>query len=114
MLPDEYYRELDQLTQLHENSIDRLACARVLDRNAFEDYRRGVAAFVQTSQRHSVVSKRALQLINSAITYCQCNAEFSSDQDFIDDFGRYMARVFYCIIGGEDIDDRQAGVPRII
>ena len=114
MPTDEYYRELDQLSKLHKDAIERLACAGVLDRNAFEEYRNAAAAFVKTSQSHSLVSKRALQLINSAITYCQCNAEYSSDQVFIDDFGRYMAHVFYCIIGDEDLDDRQAGIPRII
>jgi hypothetical protein len=114
MLPDSYYQEIDSLTEMHESSVGRLACAGVIDREAFASYREGVTRFVKVSRQHSVVSKRGLQIINSAITYCQCNAEFTEDSRFVDDFGAFMARAFYCIIGDEDIDDRRPGVPRII
>jgi len=114
MLPDEYYRELDQLSELHKASVDRLACSQVLDRDAFTAYRAGITEFVSTSLEFSIVAKRALQLINSAITYCQCNFKFTDDPQFVDDFGAFMARAFYCIVGGEALDDRQPGVPRII
>ncbi len=114
MLPDEYYRELDALTELHASSIERLACSQVLDRAAFDAYRDGVTRFVTSSRAHLVVSKRALQLINSAVTYCQCNAEFTDDPKFVDGFGAFMARAFYCIVGDEDLGDRKPGVPRII
>jgi hypothetical protein len=114
MLPDSYYREIDSLTEMHESSVGRLACAGVIDREAFTRYREGVTNFVNFSRQYSVVSKRALHLINSAITYCQRNAGFTEDSLFVGDFGAFMARAFYCIIGDEDMDDRRSGVPRII
>ena len=114
MLPDVYYSELDKLTELHEASIGRLACSGVFVRDAFEEYRSAVGEFVETSLKYSVVSKRALQLLNSAISYCQCNAEFHPEREYVDNFGRFVAKAFYCIVGEEGLEDRQPGVPRII
>ena len=114
MLPDSYYQEIDALAELHDASIGRLACAQVLDRDAFGRFRDAVVLFLIHSKAHSVIPKRALQLINTSANFCQTTAEFSGDRPFIDEFGAFLTRAFYCLISGEDLDDRQPGVPRII
>ena len=114
MLPDSYYREIDLLTELRDASVGRLSCAQVLDREAFGRYRDAVASFLAISKAHSVVPKRALQLINSSANFCQSAAEYSGDRRFVAEFGAFLDRAFFCLVGGEDLDDRQPGVPRII
>ena len=114
MLPDSYYREIDKLVELQEASIGRLACSQVLDRDAFGRFRDSLAQFLIHSKEHSIIPKRVLQLINTSASYCQTTAEFSDDPQFIDEFGAFLTRAFYCLIGGEGLDDRQPGVPRII
>jgi len=114
MLPDSYYQEIDALGELHDASIGRLACAQVLDRDAFGRFRDAVILFLIHSKAHSVIPKRALQLINSSANFCQSTAEYSGDRQFVDEFGAFLDRAFFCLVGGEDLDDRQPGVPRII
>jgi len=114
MLPDSYYREIDALAELHDASIGRFSCAQVLDREAFGRFRDAVVVFLIHSKAHSVIPKRALQLINTSASFCQTTADFSADRQFIDEFGAFLTRAFYGLISGEDLDDRQPGVPRII
>jgi hypothetical protein len=114
MLPDSYYREIDMLTELRDASIGRLSCAQVLDREAFGRYREAVAKFLTHSKGFAVIPKRALQLINTSATFCKTASQYSEDRQFVDEFGAFMDRAFFCLVGGEDLDDRQPGVPRII
>ena len=114
MLPDSYYREIDKLIELQESSIGRLACSEVLDRDAFGRFREALVLFLIHSKEHSIIPKRALQLINTSASFCQTDAEFSEDRQFMDEFGAFLTRAFYCLIDGEDFDDRQPGVPRVI
>lgn len=114
MIPDSYYREIDALAELHDASIGRLSCAQVLDRDAFGRYRVAVTKFLTDSKGYSVIPKRVLQLINSSANFCQSTAEYSDDRQFVEEFGAFMNRAFYCLVVGEDLDDRQPGVPRIL
>lgn len=114
MLPDSYYREIDMLTELRDASVGRLSCAQVLDREAFGRYREAVTKFITHSKDFALIPKRALQLINTSATICHTTAEYSEDRQFVDEFGVFMDRAFYCLVGGEDLEDRQPGVPRII
>jgi hypothetical protein len=114
MLPDAYYREIDALTELRDASVGRLQCAQVLDHEAFRRYRDAVIKFVAHSKVHSEIPKRALQLINSSASFCLTAAEYSDDQAFVGEFGKFMDRAFFCAVGGEDLDDRQPGNPRVI
>ena len=114
MLPDSYYREIDALAELYEASIGRLASAQVLDRAAFGRFRDAITSFLTQSKAHSVVPKRALLLVNTSANFCKSTAEFSEDREFIAEFGTFMTRAFFLLASGEDFDDRQPGVPRII
>ena len=114
MLPESYYREIEALAELHDASVGRLSCAQVLDRAAFGRYRDAVTKFLADSKEYSVVPKRILQQFNSSANFCQTTADYSDDRQFVAAFGVFMERAFYCLVGGEDFDDRQPGVPRVI
>ena len=103
-----------ELESLHDKSVGRLLAAEVYDRCAFDELAMCLTRCVQEENKKSHVSRQVLQILTGAIGSFESRAEYLPELANEDAMISKFQTLLRCFIIGEDPDNRQPGVPRII
>lgn len=103
-----------ELLELKAKSVDRLICAEVYDKDAFDALGKYTTIRVREEKGNERIPRQLLQVLNTVVhtfeSKVQYLPELKGEEEMIHRFNWILG----CLISDEDPDERQSGVPRII